>query len=492
VLTEFFLNNCFSLVFSAHEKIRKDKVLFRDILEIVNFFKEKDSLGIPVIVRNKVDCLCKICEMKLEDKGDLNIVDSLCYSEKYKQFSDFLHTKLDEEINELVLLDNVKQVRIRKKLFSLFSNYDKLNTFVDTIKNGSFDSIDDVVMDYEVVIKELYTKMMDNNRFAAIEASSSLDLVKDDYSSVIELIRKKYERKNTTPTGFPIFDTEILTNGGFEPSRLYVFGGGSGSGKSTLLDNFIINAAVNPNPNAEKGKFKTYVYITLENTIDESLQRIYQCLTNKGPAQAIRDISSGLDIKSYLKGLLNRNDSNVIMKYFPPTKISCIDIMMVLDDTISEYGKDSIKGLYVDYLDLLSCDYKFDLYRIELGQITLDLKTIAVHYNIPVITATQLGRSAYRIQDSRNLNLDQISESIKKVEHADFIGLLALDEQKENLVHMKVGKNRSGKTNIALDFTVDFNCFKFLTASKVSNSNKPDPTSDPTLSFGGLGQRNLF
>jgi replicative DNA helicase len=150
--------------------------------------------------------------------------------------------------------------------------------------------------------------------------------------------------------------------------------------------------------------------------------------------------------------------------------------MGVLDDVIDKYGKDAIAGLYIDYLDLLKTDMRYDIYRMELGHITLSLKTLAVQYNIPVITATQLGRSAYKISDSRDLGVDQISESIKKVEHADFVGLLAKDPVDENLVHGKIGKNRSGKSNVAIDFKVDFSRFKYVTASNVSIRVESDDT----------------
>jgi len=487
VITEYFLNNCFTLIFSKSDKIKINKPLFRDIIEIINFYKEKESLDIPVTVKNKVDCLVKVCEMKLKDMSNDNVIDNLCSIEKYSCLSDFLQTKKEGENNDLLLSENVKQVRTRKRLVSMFSNFDKLNSFVDTVKNASFDSMDDAVCTYETVVKELYTNVMEGNRSIAIEASSSLDLVKDDYSSVIELIKRKYEKKNSTPTGFPILDNEILTSGGFEPSRLYVFGGGSGAGKSTILDNLLINAGTNAVLNIDKDTKKIYIYVTLENTIEESLLRIYQSLVEKQLPQVLSDISAktveegAIYMKGYLKNLLDTNNSTIVMKYFAATTISPIDIMMVVDDVISEYGKDSIKGLYVDYLDLLASDSEFDQYRLQLGHITLSLKTIAVHYNIPIITATQLGRSAYRIQSSGSLNLDQISESIKKVEHADFVGLLALDEIDSSLVHFKIAKNRSGKTNVALDFKVNFSFYKFLTANKVSITNKPDITTEPSL-----------
>jgi replicative DNA helicase len=170
------------------------------------------------------------------------------------------------------------------------------------------------------------------------------------------------------------------------------------------------------------------------------------------------------------------------MKYFPAMSISTLDIMGVLDDAISEYGKESIKGLYVDYLDLLKCDTKYDMYRLELGHIVLSLKTLAVEYNIPVFAPTQLGRSAYNVQNSQELGLEQISESVKKVEHADFVILMSRDQVNDSRVYGKVGKNRSGVSNVNLEFNVNFEHFKFNSIRKVTNTAAPDAlTNEQTI-----------
>ena len=203
----------------------------------------------------------------------------------------------------------------------------------------------------------------------------------------------------------------------------------------------------------------------------------------------LRDISQGkVDIQKRIKDVLAKNSATIVMKYFPAMSVSTIDLMGVVDDAIDEYGKEAIAGLYVDYLDLLKTDTKYDLYRIELGHITLALKTLAVHYNIPVITGTQLSRGVYKITDSKDLNVDMMSESIKKVEHADFVALLAQNEFDPTLVHCKVGKNRSGKANVSIDFKVDFSRYKFIAATLSTNKEKQDDSTrgSQPLDFGGL------
>ena len=309
------------------------------------------------------------------------------------------------------------------------------------------------------------------------------------------MIKKKYERRNKTPTGFDYLDNKIMV-GGYEPSRLYIWGGGSGAGKSTMLNNTIIRSAtIDPVANTDvAAKYvpgeitRVYIYVTMENTIEESLMRTYQPLFNKTSIQMLNDIATGVDIRKRISDALSKCGSTIVMKYFPAMSVSSLDLMGVVDDVIDKYGSEAIAGLYVDYLDLLKTDMKYDMYRLELGHITLSLKTLAVQYNIPVITGSQLGRRVYSIQASNELNLDQMSESIKKVEHADFVALFAKDGSNNNIVHGRIGKNRAGESNINLDFSVDFSRFKFNNVTPCANKEKDDGTSQLTsgLKFTGI------
>lgn len=483
MITESFINSCFSLLLNKDTKIKKGKALYRDILEILDFSESKETLDVPIVVKNKLDCLRKIVDLLLSDKTVQTILDSISLTEKFKQHLDFLDVKISEDLSDHVFQDIIRQVRLRKKINALFANYDELSHVLDSIKEGSFDSIDDLVEDYEVTIKKLYSNMVETNRTVTLEAAASLDLAKDDYTHVIEMIRKKYERENKTPSGFDMLDNQILI-GGYEPSRLYVYCGASGAGKSTIINNTIIKSATLPlrmtteSNIAQPGDInKVYVYVTCENTIEEALMRTYMPMFNKTTKEMLSAIGSGVNIQNQIMNELSRFGSTIIMKYYPSKSIGVVDLMAVVDDAISEYGKEKIAGLYVDYIDILKTDTRYDLYRIELGDITLSLKSLAVQYNIPVITGSQLGRSAYNVSDSRDLGVEMVSESIKKVEHADFIMLMGKDPHDEDIVHGKVGKNRSGKSNISIDFKVDFERFLFIQAMTAANPDKPDSTT---------------
>ncbi len=488
MITEVFINSCFSLILNESNNIKKDKTLYRDLFDILNFYKKQQGDDIPINTKKKFECLQKFCEFKLKNKTDDNAIDSIIFSEKFRDLNDYLISKKSENLHDLAISDNIAQIRLRKRLISLFANHKNMSDFLDIVRDGSYESIDDVVLNYENIVRSLYTDLIESNKSVSLNTSSSLDLSNDDYNPILDSILEKYKKGNKTPSGYSILDQEIL-NGGFEPNRIYVFGGTSGSGKSALLLNFIKNASVFNDYNIfgtkvetkKDNKKKVFVYITLENSIEESFLRFYQCLFSKTLEETIEDISNKVDIQGKILKELDRSNSSLIMKYFPPASISSTDIMMVLDDVLQKYGKGNIKGLYVDYLDLLKTDIQYDLYRIELGHVTLDLKILAVHYSIPVITATQLSRNAYNTQDSNQLGLDQIGESIKKVEHSDFIALLSKDPIYEDIVHFKVGKNRNGRAGMALDFNVNFNMFRFNSCQKLSNIRKTDMISDAVI-----------
>ena len=168
MITESFLNSCFSLLLNQNSKIKKTKALYRDILDVLDFSEERDSYEIPVDIKSKLDCLRKITQMLLDDKTVDSIRDSISLSEKFKEHMGLLDLKTTEDIAEPAFQDYIRQVRIRKKIAGLFQNYDELNNVLETIKDGTFDSIDDLVEDYEITIKKLYSNMMEAQRSVTI------------------------------------------------------------------------------------------------------------------------------------------------------------------------------------------------------------------------------------------------------------------------------------------------------------------------------------
>ena len=176
--------------------------------------------------------------MKIEGKSDDNVIDSLSLSGKYKDLLTYINNKTIEESTQEKALDNLNQLSLRKRFNSLIYDFDKMCSMVDCVRDANFESLDDLIGDYQVMVRNMYTRIMEDHRSVQMEASNSLNLDDEDFEDLIDILKNQYTNRKITSTGFSIFDNEVFF-GGFEPKRLYILAGGSGSGKSTLLLNLI-------------------------------------------------------------------------------------------------------------------------------------------------------------------------------------------------------------------------------------------------------------
>lgn len=509
MITESFLNSCFTLVLNKNCKIKKTQGFYRDISDVLDFYQDKETGDIPLVLQNKVKLLNNIIEMSLGGKKTATIIDSLFgLSKKYADYQSFVESVVDDPIDPDTFTDIVRQVRMRKKIKALFENYDELSGMLDIIRDGTFDSIDELVGTYETTVKMLYQNLMDNQRQMTMESSASLDFSADDYSHAVDQIKKKYLDGSRTSTGFKSLDK--FFNGGLTPSREYILAGTSGSGKSTLMTNMIARSALAingpPRINVKDLENKTdikhvYIYVTMENTADESLMRIYQDVMDMTEDKLLYLLRSGeLDsdkMKEHINSKMKPHGTTIVMKYFPGMSISPVDIMGVVDEVESTYGKGTIAGVFIDYLDLLTTDSAYDLYRLELAKLVLSLKSLAIQYNIPVVTATQLNRGAYRVENPKDLGADQLGESIKKVEHSDVVIILhKVNKGGKDKVIGKVAKFRAGRSGYAIEAQVEFEKYKFMEFVEVRNEDKKDNVKSrgnhDSVSIDGCAAMNMY
>ena len=154
---------------------------------------------------------------------------------------------------------------------------------------------------------------------------------------------------------------------------------------------------------------RLFLYVTLENYVYETWMRIYCDLTKKTKGEMLaklRDASvTSKDIQNEIEQILAPYNCSIHVEYFPSNTISPGNIAAL----IQKYNRNplhrAVKAVYVDYLDLLQPDEKGEMYRLDLGAITSRLKTISASFEIPIITATQLNREAYRKEKKRTRNL---------------------------------------------------------------------------------------
>jgi replicative DNA helicase len=496
MVTETFLNECLRLIFSK-KKRELEILVFQDIQYFLNSLQNGIFKGeIPVSVKSKFGLLSLICEHQIKGGSLSEILASIAISQKYKQYLDLIKRVSEpfmdqkEQLTQIKIIQDLVAWSKLNKTFKKFSDYEQI------VMSRNFDTIEEVISEWKDLVKTASADVSEYELKSRNELVSSLNTRDDSLDQIIEEIRKKYSKQNVITSGIAELDQEFL-NAGFQPSRLYMFAGTSGVGKSLLLLNMAIRASLSSpyeNPFFKPSKFdwfedspqRIFLYITMENYPYETWGRLYCSLLKKTKEEMLklffnRTISSK-SIKNEINEKMARSASSIQIDYFPANTISPATIAGLIQKYNQNPEEKSVKAVYIDYLDLLLPDQRREFYRLDLGEIASNLKSIAGTFEIPIITATQLNREAYRSNKKSELGSEMISESIQKLFISDFSAMMIRDDSSSKdkdkdtddlplKVTLKVDKNRDGKTG-QTQIYFDYRRSRFLTKSEFSEEFK--------------------
>ena len=281
--------------------------------------------------------------------------------------------------------------------------------------------------------KDNLRKINEVSRKANIASDTQFfSLDNDVYTQAIDDV---YER-NCNPstklkTGMTAFNRSLA--GGFENGRVYVYLGLPGEGKSTTLLNIGLQIKQNNTQYTTKDKTKRpcVLFLTMENSLDETIERIFNLLISEDNMSSYG--SSG-EVKKILmqNGLAITDDSPIdfVIQYVPANTVNT-DYLYTMYDQLLDQGKECICVIQ-DYIKRIrSRDFKLlkgDM-RLGLGAVIDEFKEFAIDKQIPVITASQMNREATsKVDDGRknrtvdlvrNLGRNNIGESLLILENAD-------------------------------------------------------------------------
>lgn len=252
------------------------------------------------------------------------------------------------------------------------------------------------------------------------------------YKNSLEHRLEYYHMKNSGITcGLESIDK--ILGGGFKPKTLNVFGAPSHTGKSMALISVSCALALQK---------KKVLFIPLEMSEEEIAKRMDSNILDID-SNELKDVDLDVFRAKFdqVKDLLG----DTIIKEYPAGMMSTFKLEALLDTLALEDGfiPDVI---VIDYLTLMASS------RVTMAQagggyayykaIAEELHGLAKKYNIPVITAAQLNRSAYGNKDA---GMESIADSLGIVQTADvFIAMITDDVLKENnRMYWKFLKNRN-------------------------------------------------
>lgn len=451
MLGEYFIDRCICASCSIERDYSKYRQLFEASHFILSWYKKEiPRSDVPVEFIDKFDLAHYLTEYRVNQKQfNFDKLINGIREGKLKGLVPYIEANRtdfsDDDVSEFTNL-----ILSKKKICNLISGKEKFQKLLNDIETGNYVDDVEICSRWEYEINRSWTKITEVNRLEAVKDVVSLDLQQDDYNPVETDIREKYNPKNILKTGYSSVD-RLFTAGGFERGRLYVIAGTSNVGKSTFMMNLISNAIIKSltDPDA------IFLYLTGENLISESLERAYCCLTGEKHVQMVSRLLGDptFSLKRGITDVLNNNISNIIMKYFRPGITTSSQLEAIVSE-VSTMG--NLKAVYLDYLDLTNSGRNVSDTRIDLSYACLDYKQIGVDYKVPFITATPLNRTGY--DKDLEPTLSSMSESMKKVDHSDFILFLQPPHKPTmyfpfnglqkmcKIVKMTVLKNRGGET----------------------------------------------
>jgi len=266
---------------------------------------------------------------------------------------------------------------------------------------------------------------------AAITVSLQRNLGMDYFFDVETRLKSLSESTNMTATKYTKLDYAI--GGGCNRREMIVFAAPSGVGKSITM----LNVAKNFVEQGLNG-----VYITFELSEEIVAKRNDSIYSGIGQTEIYRNITKvAVEVQKAQEG-----SGRFFIKRMPESVTNANHIRAYLKEfeLVTGIVPDF---LVVDYLDIMASVEKVSVENqfIKDKYVAEELRSIANEYNLIMVTASQLNRSAQNIESMDDLNQSHIAGGISKINTADNMVYIIQDKQMKARSEMmfKLMKTRS-------------------------------------------------
>lgn len=406
----------------------------------------KDLLGICLVDSTKIPYITTKVSIDDMPKG--------AWREIYKAINELYNLGVDVDIvtvsNRLLNTNKLKEVGGRKTINDLAlqapssnfakkvvdsvvsqTTYRKVVTVVDDFKKdveGS-DDVNATCIDYCGKISSIIT------------GSANSDEVETISSGVDEVIADLYKSKKDGCIGLDMgFNNLNYYLGGLQKGKIYILGARPSMGKSAFAMNIAEHVALTHN----------VLFISLEMSRKEYAQRL---MFGRAGVD-VNTINTGRISDAEIEKVKSQKEYLDSLKLFIETRTPCrvSDIELAMINIISTRG--SCDLVIVDYLQLLTPNSKSGKNReVEVAEMSRELKSLAVKYNVPIIVLSQLSRALEAREDKRPM-LSDLRESGAIEQDADVVMFVYRDEwyhpddpASRGRGEILIRKNRGGVNN---------------------------------------------
>lgn len=433
------LNLFSSYILSTNSNIRRSHIInLRNLFEIIDLDVYKSDIekmkrvnfikkGIEArLIRNLIDPTLIISYI---NGGiiDSNIIDINNFSLLTNEELDWINETVSEAL-KYAFIDN---------------DIDRLLDVCTRYKASDFLSRGSIVQEIEAIVTEMMTKF----RRVRVETQSEMmfTLKNGIFEEVVTDIHQQLSRpSNRLLTGMQGINE--LTGGGFESGRGYLLLGNTGSRKSITLLNLAIQIKKYNRELISKDptKIPVIVYLTMENTVKETVQRLFEVVT--GTEITNYDPDDVINILRTEGELYLRDDSpiDIIIKFVPDRSVDT-GYLYTLSEDLEDEGYEVICMIQDHVKRIRSC-YSHPDIRLELGAVINEFKTFASIKDIPIITNSHLNRDGAKSIDEglkgnkfdliRQLGRANVGESMLMLDNIDWACLIGPEYDSNGNLYM--------------------------------------------------------
>ena len=273
-----------------------------------------------------------------------------------------------------------------------------------------------------------------NNNFFSLR-----DEIADNY--IRELIEKSADPKLALVTGIKYLND--MLSPGFLPGRLYLILGLTGGFKSSFLLHCARWIKLYNKPQIKRrdpSSTPTVLVISTENTAEEEVGRLFNMSVGDRPLN-MYDKEDGLkQFKTVGKMALKDSDTDIVIVYYANNELSTEDLYGIINDL--EDDNREVVALIFDYIKRIRPAEPSSDERIQLKNVSNELKTLAIKFDIPVITANQINRAGNMAIDAaagegkedlaRLLGRANIAVSWDLLENVDWAAIINMERERRS------------------------------------------------------------
>ncbi len=391
------------------------------------------------------------------------------YSTIFKTIKDLYNLGVDIDIvtvsNRLAQENKLADIGGRKEINELALNAPvstKCKTLVDSVREQTnYRTVSQMVDAFKVKLEsggDINSTCMDYcNKISSVVAGVKEDTtpaIGDSFDEVLEDLQIARDKGIIgLSTGYKTLDAFI---GGFQKGKLYILGGRPSMGKSALAMNIA----------EEVSKDKNVLFVSLEMSRKEYAQR----LMLQGSGVYSNDINQGNISDEKIRLLQSKRDYLNSLNLFVETKSGCTVNDIELSIIRLQASRGSCDFIVVDYLQLLRPTSKNRSRENEVSEMSRNLKSLAIKYNVPILVLSQLSRQVEMRDDKRPMMAD-LRESGAIEQDADVILFVYRgsyyypeDPTLQGMADILIRKNRGGTNNVDISMCFDGRNTRFTEA----------------------------